>query len=64
MHPGEKVTLMFTFPGGGGCEGALFFAERGFEFKEGPAPPYSLSIVVPADRLGRLELQAATFGRS
>jgi hypothetical protein len=64
VHPGDKVTLAFTIPppGGAGCEGAIFSAERGFEMKEGPGP-YSLAIVVPTNRVGRLEIQAATYGK-
>ena len=62
VHPGDKVTLVFTIPGGGTCEGAIFSAEGGFEVKEGPGP-YSLTIVVPTNRVGRVEFHAATYGK-
>ena len=63
VHPGDTVTLVFTIPGGGTSEGAIFSAEGGIEMKEGPGP-YSLKFVVPNDRVGRLEIHAATYGKN
>jgi pimeloyl-ACP methyl ester carboxylesterase len=61
VHPGDALNSDFSIVGGNAVEGALLAVGRQLEIMTG-APPFALSYIVPADRLGRIEILADTFG--
>jgi hypothetical protein len=62
VHPGDSIVIGLTTTGTSQVDGALFIAgdRAGSVLGSGP---YTLTWIVPSDRMGRLDVTAGTFGK-